>query len=110
MFEGLTPIFNQYWLAELQVISSCLICQDKINQWGPDFREGYTRLGLLRPFLAEGAPIFCLTATATGEDIRVKIMFPIFKPIQNSVLQVACDILTIKNDLNMNICSYRGIT
>ena len=45
--------------------------QDKINQWGAGFREGYTRLGLLKPFFAESAPIFCLTATATDEDIMV---------------------------------------
>ena len=51
----------------------CLFSADKINQWGPSFREGYTRLGLLKPFFAENAPIFCLTATATDEDIRVHI-------------------------------------
>ena len=45
---------------------------DKISQWGPNFREGFTRLGLLKPFMAENAAVYFLTATATIEDMRVK--------------------------------------
>jgi len=74
-----------------RIVSLVVDEADKINQWGPRFREGYTRLGLMKPFFADKAPIFCLTATATEDDIRV-----------------ACEILNIKNDLNMNICCYRG--
>ena len=44
---------------------------DKINQWGPSFRESYTRLGLLKPFMAENASVYFLTATATPEDMKV---------------------------------------
>ena len=44
---------------------------DKINLWGEGFREGYTRLGLLKPFLAPGAGTFFFTATATDEDKKV---------------------------------------
>ena len=46
---------------------------DKINQWGQDLREGYTRLGLLKPFLAENAAIYFFTGTATAEDIKVNV-------------------------------------
>lgn len=51
-------------------------CKDKINQWGEDFRDGYTRLGLLKPFMALHAAVYFFTATATAEDIKVyfKIM------------------------------------
>ena len=51
--------------------SMLILLSDKINQWGPNFREGYTRLGLLKPFLAENSGIFLLTATATAEDMKV---------------------------------------
>ena len=44
---------------------------DKINQWGHHFRESYTRLSLLKPFMADNAGIFFLTATATSEDEKV---------------------------------------
>ena len=46
---------------------------DKINQWGHEFRDSYTRLGLLKPFMADNAAIYCLTGTATEEDIKVAI-------------------------------------
>ena len=45
---------------------------DKINQWGQDFRDAYSRLGLLKPFLANDAAIYFLTGTATPNDIKVK--------------------------------------
>ena len=48
-----------------------IIVLDKINQWGSDFRDAYTRLGLLKPFLAEDAAIYFLTGTATANDIKV---------------------------------------
>ena len=44
---------------------------DKLNLWGEGFREGYTRLGLLKPFLAAGARTYFFTATATDEDKKV---------------------------------------
>ena len=53
---------------------------DKISQWGPNFREGYTRLGLLRPFMAENAAVYFLTATATAEDMKVGTLYLLGKP------------------------------
>ena len=48
---------------------------DKLNLWGEGFREGYTRLGLLKPFVATGACTYFFTATATDEDKKVGITF-----------------------------------
>ena len=58
---------------------------DKINQWGPSFREGYTRLGLLKPFLAENSGIFFFTATATTEDMQVFWWFLSLKNCEKKV-------------------------
>ena len=44
---------------------------DKVNQWGKEFRDGYTRLGLLKPFMAENAAVYFVTGTATVTDIKV---------------------------------------
>ena len=60
----------------LKLKSRCLFIYhslDKINLWGEGFREGYTRLGLLKPFLAAGAATYFFTATATEEDKKVAI-------------------------------------
>jgi ATP-dependent DNA helicase RecQ len=40
-----------------------------VSQWGPDFREDYNRLSLLRE-LRPDVPILALTATATPEVLR----------------------------------------
>ena len=50
---------------------STLFFLDKINLWGAGFREGYTRLGLLKPFLTTGAATYFFTASATKEDKKV---------------------------------------
>ena len=55
------------------VVSYDLFVVDKINQWGHEFRDSYNRLGLLKPFMAEDAGIFFLTATATAADMKVEI-------------------------------------
>ena len=40
-----------------------------VSQWGPDFREDYHKLGLLRKLRPE-VPILALTATATPAVLR----------------------------------------
>ena len=52
-------------------VNQCFL--DKINQWGHEFRDSYTRLGLLKPFMVEKAAFYCLTGTATVEDIKVPL-------------------------------------
>merc|ERR1719318_981980 len=74
-----------------RIVAICIDEADKINLWGEGFREGYTRLGLLRPFVTTGAATYFFTATATEEDKKV-----------------ALSTLNVKDDLRMNICSYRG--
>lgn len=52
------------WLKEQEV---CLFAIDEahcVSQWGPEFRQDYHRLGLLREIKPE-VPILALTATAT---------------------------------------------
>ena len=48
-----------------------MLLLDKINQWGHNFRDAYSRLGLLKPFMVEMAAVYFLTGTATDEDIQV---------------------------------------
>ena len=57
--------------------------------------------------MAENAAVYFLTATATADDMKVKSWKNIF--MQQCKIQVACEILAVQDDLQMNICVYRGM-
>lgn len=84
--------------------------------------------------MAENAAVYFLTATATAEDMKVGTLYLLGKPQKIKeqkfvhlaisvecrkkaslinkfnlfLAKIACELLAVRDDLQMNICVYRG--
>lgn len=66
------------WIQEQNVVLFAIDEAHCVSQWGPDFREDYHKLKILRELVPE-APMLALTATATPEvleDICTQLRMP----------------------------------